>query len=290
MTRTEVSSGFSVVIAVIMTAFFSLAGVVSAHSANIDHTGPDSDNTISSVDWADCEVINNNEVNIDSFNNQKAITGEATVAHNTKGGDATTGDAKNTNSTEVNLQIKNDNSDELRWCDTDGDGVKDSVISKTGPNSYNKISSRSGGNSAVHNRNNINVHGVNNQYAFSGKAFGGHNNKGGGAHTGKASNANSGKVHGKVSSAGSKHVKGSYGGKRSSSIRNTGPNSYNSISYKTVRSSKVHNNNNVSVKSYNNQYASSGSAKVTGNTHGGSATSGSSSNHSSSSVSISIHN
>jgi hypothetical protein len=275
-----------------MTAFFGFAGAASVQAASISHTGPDSDNIISSVDWENCEIINDNDVSIDSFNNQKAISGEAVVTHNTHGGDATSGDTKNTNSVDVNLDIKNNSTDQLRWCDTDGDGVKDAVISKTGPHSFNKISHRSDSHSKFHNKNKLNVHGVNKQHTGSGKAFSGHNNKGGGAHSGKAGNASSLKAHGKVSAGKpSSHGKGGHqGSKRSASIHTTGPNSYNSISHKSVNNTKVYNNNNVSVKSYNNQYASSGSAKVTGNTHGGSATSGSSSNYSSSSVNVSIHN
>lgn len=276
-----------------MTAFFGFAGAASVQAASISNTGPDSENIISSIDWNNCEIINDNNLEIDSFNNQKAVTGKAVVADNTRGGDATSGDAKNSNSLNVSLDVSNNSGDQLRWCDTDGDGVKDAVISKTGPGSYNKISDRSGSRSKVHNDNNINVHGVNSQHAFSGKAFSGHNNKGGSAHSGKSSNSNALKAHGKVS-AGKPSSHGKGGGhqssKRSDSIHTTGPNSYNSISHKSVKNTKVHNSNNVSVKSSNSQYASSGSAKVVGNTHGGNATSGSSSNYNSSSVSISIHN
>ncbi len=158
MTRAEVYSGFSILMAAILTVFFGFTGAASVQAASISTTGPDSKNIISSVDWDECEIINKNDVNVDSFNNQKAITGKAVVAHNTKGGNATSGDAKNTNSTNVSIDIKNNSGDQLRWCDTDGDGVGDAVISKTGPHSYNKISRHSSSKVKVYNDNDIDVH------------------------------------------------------------------------------------------------------------------------------------
>lgn len=74
---------------------------------SISNTGPDSYNTIDSSVKSTVKVENENEINVDNSNYQKASTGDATVSHNTTGGDAVTGDATNTNSTSVSINVSN---------------------------------------------------------------------------------------------------------------------------------------------------------------------------------------
>lgn len=73
----------------------------------IENTGPDSDNHVVIEKRSTVEIENENEVEITNNNSQYAASGEAEVEGNTTGGDAVTGDATNTNSTSVTLNIKN---------------------------------------------------------------------------------------------------------------------------------------------------------------------------------------
>lgn len=74
---------------------------------SISYTGPDSHNTVDNSVNSVVKVENENEISINNSNYQKASTGDATVSHNTTGGDAVTGDATNTNSTSVTLNVSN---------------------------------------------------------------------------------------------------------------------------------------------------------------------------------------
>lgn len=53
------------------------------------------------------KVTNDTNVHIDNDNDQYARSGDAEVNHNGSGGDATTGDAGNTNATTVTITVKN---------------------------------------------------------------------------------------------------------------------------------------------------------------------------------------
>lgn len=213
------------------------------------------------------------------------------------GGGATTGNASNSNSTEVKFTVNNSGGDApVYMCDTDGDGVTD-TISTTGPHSNNSITTTDLSHTSLNNNNKLGAHGINGQFAGSGDAAStGNTNALGGTGSGGASNANGTKVNGHVTngtgggSGGGKGSGGGGGGNSSSSIHNTGPYSNNTISNKTIRNSSVTNNNNLSSYNYNKQIAGSGSASSTHNTNAGSATSGSSSNYSSSSTNFSVSN
>jgi len=73
-------------------------------------------------------------------------------------------------------------------------------------------------------------------------------------------------------------------------IKNTGPNSSNEIVTKNIAVTKVTNTNDIKVSSTNNQYATSGSANVSDNTNGGSASTGSSDNSNDTSLALTINN
>lgn len=75
-----------------------------------------------------------------------------------------------------------------------------------------------------------------------------------------------------------------------SSITTTGPDSTNKVENTSTNTITETNNNNLSVNTNNSQTASTGSAKVSGNTTGGSAMSGNASNSNNVSTTISVDN
>jgi hypothetical protein len=77
------------------------------HDITIEETGPDSNNRVDVRDTTRVDVRNDNNLNITNNNDQRATSGDARVSHNTSGGDARTGDATNTNSTTVELNVSN---------------------------------------------------------------------------------------------------------------------------------------------------------------------------------------
>ena len=77
------------------------------HDATISNTGPDSVNRVVFDTYTNVDIENDNEVYVTNNNTQTASSGDATVRHNTTGGDAVTGDATNVNSTSVSVDIAN---------------------------------------------------------------------------------------------------------------------------------------------------------------------------------------
>lgn len=73
----------------------------------ISDTGPHSFNLISSKSTSNVEVTNNNHVDITNNNMQTAVSGNANVSGNTRGGSAITGNATNTNRTDIEVAIDN---------------------------------------------------------------------------------------------------------------------------------------------------------------------------------------
>lgn len=83
------------------------AGLFGSDSAKINTTGPDSYNKIELKKFNKVSVHNDNDIVISNTNSQFAKSGSAEVFHNTTGGSAVTGDARNTNSTVVDLKVTN---------------------------------------------------------------------------------------------------------------------------------------------------------------------------------------
>jgi hypothetical protein len=75
--------------------------------ASITNTGPDSDNTVRFETRNSLDVDNDNDVQVNNSSEQCATSGDATVRHNTTGGDATSGDAANTNDTSTEVTVSN---------------------------------------------------------------------------------------------------------------------------------------------------------------------------------------
>jgi hypothetical protein len=88
----------------------ALAGGVgggSTHEATIENTGAYSDNTVRYESHTNIDVNNDNYLHVENDNDQDATSGDAEVRYNTTGGNATTGDATNTNSTSVRFEVTN---------------------------------------------------------------------------------------------------------------------------------------------------------------------------------------
>jgi hypothetical protein len=75
--------------------------------ASISDTGRNSDNSIRATYRSNYQVTNNNNVTVNNSNTQYAVSGNAYSHDNRGGGDATTGDASNWNSTTTNVSINN---------------------------------------------------------------------------------------------------------------------------------------------------------------------------------------
>ena len=163
----------------------------------INNTGPDSKNIVKVAGQngygGGTKVKNNNKVKVMNDTYQKAKTGNAVVAHNTKGGDATSGDAKNINRTNADVNVKNKNGAK-KDCGCNGGGDVNVTIKKTGPDSKNKVYVGGGikccGGTSVKNNNKVYVSNSTNQKAKTGKAVVKGNTKGGNATSGNATNSN----------------------------------------------------------------------------------------------------
>jgi len=169
-------------------------GVVAADTGNIDTTGPNSDNRISTRISNRTHVHNNNDIHVHNDNDQRAYSGDARVSGNTHGGDAETGDARNSNSTNVEVDV--DNSASTGNIDPSnnwggGFGGGGGSISDTGPNSDNSIKTRVNNSVSINNDNDISISNDNDQHASSGDARVSGNTFGGDATSGDASNTNS---------------------------------------------------------------------------------------------------
>lgn len=179
----------------VTTAVMGLAvtpvGLVSAN-ADIDTTGPDSTNKIELRSEAKHRVTNNNNLSATNNNPQYARSGDADVKHNTEGGDAESGSAMNDSSLSVSAEIDNSSASENASCGC-GDSMTDidASITKTGPDSYNKIEVKHKSDVRVTNNNNISITNNNSQTAKSGDAKVYGNTEGGGATSGDASNTSS---------------------------------------------------------------------------------------------------
>lgn len=73
-------------------------------------------------------------------------------------------------------------------------------------------------------------------------------------------------------------------------INNTGPGSYNTVNSSQTATTKITNNNNLSVANTSNQQASSGEAETEYNTTGGSAVSGTAANSNHADLNLSVSN
>jgi hypothetical protein len=173
-------------------------------------------------------------------------------------------------------------------------GATSRSITHTGPYSYNKIKTEISNRVRVNNDNTLKVENDNWQNAYTGDASVVHNTTGGTAITGNARNANSLDVSATVNNAGAggawtdNHAGAGAGA--GATIEHTGPHSDNVVKYEQRSSVNIQNDNYIKVDNNNHQQATSGDAKVYGNTTGGDAVSGDATNENSTSVNISVTN
>lgn len=170
-----------------------------------------------------------------------------------------------------------------------------STIDTTGPDSINKVKNSVWVDMDVTNHNNLSASNHNYQSAWTGDAKVIDNTRGGSASTGDAANHTSFNASATVNNSGTSGalhsaLSGVLGGGGSSSISNTGPDSYNKVSNKTNVNVDVNNTNTIKVTNTNTQTATSGDAMVIHNTTGGSATTGNASNTSNTSATFNVTN
>lgn len=171
-----------------------LSGYAGAATRTIHHTGPDSYNKIKTEIKNKVRVDNDNDLKVYNDNWQKAYTGDASVVHNTTGGTAISGDARNTNSLNVSATVDNSAS-ASDWAGVVGGagqaGGGSVTIDHTGPDSYNAVTYKEHTQIDVRNDNDIKIDNDNHQTAVSGDAKVYDNTTGGDAVSGDAVNTNS---------------------------------------------------------------------------------------------------
>ncbi len=265
--------------------FFNNFGGFGNNSINF--TGPHSTNIISSFFNRNVRVTNTNNVGVNNFNSQFAMSGNANVSDNTFGGNAITGNASNRNNTNTNVAISNGGSN---FSNFGGFSGGSNSIGVTGPHSTNIITASQQSSVRQTNTNNVSVNNNNSQSATTGNANVSDNTFGGSAVTGNASNSNTTSTNVAVTNSGSNFSGGSSFGGGSNSIGVTGPGSFNSISSSNRNSFSTTNTNNVSVNNSSSQSARSGNANVSDNTFGGSAVTGWASNSNQVATTVDLHN
>lgn len=78
-----------------------------SNDGGIETTGPESHNEVEFNSKTEIEIKNDNDLHINTFNAQTAISGDAEVKDNTTAGDAITGDASNDSSVSMSFMITN---------------------------------------------------------------------------------------------------------------------------------------------------------------------------------------
>jgi len=78
-----------------------------ANDGGIETTGPESHNEVEFSSKTEIEIENENDLHVNTFNKQTAVSGDAEVEDNTTAGDAVTGDASNDSSVSMSFTITN---------------------------------------------------------------------------------------------------------------------------------------------------------------------------------------
>jgi len=173
-------------VAMSVLALSLTGGVAAAQSGNIGTTGPDSTNVVRHENRDTREVRNDNNVGVRNSNPQYAHTGRARTNHNTKAGDARSGDASNDSLLSASISISNNTEGALGGLN--GNSSNSGAINTSGPDSYNKVVFKNSNKVEVRNNNNVDVENCNDQVATSGRASVSDNTEGGSARSGNASN------------------------------------------------------------------------------------------------------
>ncbi len=172
-------------------------------------------------------------------------------------------------------------------------GAQSGSIVDTGPGSNNEIDSEVEYDFEYRNDTDLDLDNDVDQDAESGDAEVEWNNTGGDAESGSAMNESAVTADIVVENTSAASWSGGGGMGTASfdgSIENTGPGSNNEVDFEYDFDVDVDNDTNIDINNDVNQDADSGDAEVRGNTNGGSATSGSVSNTSSSSFTVHVSN
>lgn len=165
-------------------------------------------------------------------------------------------------------------------------------IDTTGPDSVAKVKSYNANVRRAENNTNVKVKNNNWQHAHTGDASVRHNTTGGAAVSGDAVNDALSRSNIKVNNSGASAT--AFGGGSSEAqaghIKNTGPGSYAKVESVNKNYAAVENNTNAYVQNNNWQKATSGDAKVSGNTTAGDAVSGNATNISTNETTLEITN
>ncbi len=259
---------------------FGLTSMASAQTITISNTGPNSKNQVDTSLKNDCTITNTNDISLQNTNDQKADSGDALVSDNTRGGDATSGDVSNDNSTDLSIAISNGSgSSDPSNMDDQEDNVNPClppIIAKIFKPQKNAVK-------MVAQRPAVKAH---------------HAVAGGGKGVGPARVVSTAAAPAEVQAAPEEShavtkvqpVRRPVKQEFKASISNTGPNSTNTISATTNNKTTVTNTNKITISNTNQQHASSGDARVTGNTSGGSAATGDTSNSNSTQLDVSVSN
>lgn len=166
------------------------------------------------------------------------------------------------------------------------------ISGPTGPDSNNQVTFNTSDVRSVSNSNRVNLRNSNPQDARTGDAKASHNTTAGATRSGDAMNDSLLRVNASINNAASSAAAvQNTGGAQSGSITGaTGPDSNNQVTFNGGSTVSVSNNNDICISNNNEQSASSGRAEVSGNTTGGSATSGNASNVSTTEVTLSLTN
>lgn len=89
------------------TSSSSWNGGAVAQTGDNSNTGPDSYNAVNNNYSVETKVSNTNKTELTNNNSQTAVSGDATVTHNTNAGDAQSGDAENVSTTEITVSNTN---------------------------------------------------------------------------------------------------------------------------------------------------------------------------------------
>lgn len=169
---------------------FGMTGFAGATSGTIDTTGPESNNQIRHKSRVEIDVENDNDVELNNRNEQRASSGDARVRYNTTGGSAMAGSVANESMVDAWVEIDNSQAvaDLGAVVDAGAMGSDSALIENTGPLSNNEVNFENTVEVDVENDNNVNINNSVEQTARSGDASVQYNTTGGNAVSGNVSN------------------------------------------------------------------------------------------------------
>lgn len=172
-------------------------------------------------------------------------------------------------------------------------GASSGTIGTTGPDSNNEIKNETSTSLRLNNHNNVNLAAQTHQHASSGDAVGVHNTTVGNVETGNTANTSS--VSADVSLSNTQSTSSvsaalNMPASDTGSVNNTGPDSNNKVTFENHAYVNVDNHNDVDIHNSVDQSATSGNAIVHDNTTGGNAVTGSATNDSTTSFTVSVSN